>query len=130
MYNLPMSASASEANQIHTDIQHVLYAQEEKIEALNNLIKDKDAAIKDKDALIIYLQDALQLANARQYGRSSERYADPNQTSLFDEAELEAQAEEGRTFDNETGVVIHVILGLIFHDIWVTKQYKSRNYGI
>lgn len=27
-------------------------------------------------------------------------------------------------------VVIHVILGLIFHDIWVTKQYKSRNYGI
>ena len=95
-----MSASASEANQIHTDIQHVLYAQEEKIEALNNLIKDKDAAIKDKDAaikdkdaLIIYLQDALQLANARQYGRSSERYADPNQTSLFDEAELEAQAE-------------------------------------
>lgn len=27
-------------------------------------------------------------------------------------------------------VAIHVILGLIFHDIWVTKQYKSRNYGI
>ena len=45
-----MSASASEANQIHTYIQHVLHAQEEKIEALNNLIKDKDA-------LIIYLQN-------------------------------------------------------------------------
>ena len=96
-----MSASASETNQIHTDIQHVLYAQEEKIEALNNLIKDKDA-------LIIYLQDALLLANARKYGRSSERYTDPNQTSLFDEAELEAQAEAGRTFDNETGEEIQV----------------------
>ena len=66
-----MSASASKTNQIHTDIECVLYAQEEKIEALNNLIKDKDA-------LIIYLQDALKLAYARKYGRSSERYADPN----------------------------------------------------
>ena len=40
-----MSANASESNQIHTDIQHVLHAQEEKIAALNNLIKDKDALI-------------------------------------------------------------------------------------
>ena len=96
-----MSASASGLNQIHTDIQHVLYAQEKKIEALNNLIKDKDA-------LIIYLQDALKLANAKKYGRSSERYADPNQTSLFDEAELEAQAEAGRTFDNETGEEVQI----------------------
>ena len=75
-----MPASASNTNQIHTDIQYASHAQEE-IEALNNLIKDKDA-------LIIYLQDALLLANARKYGRSSERYTDPNQTSLFDEAEL------------------------------------------
>ena len=33
-------------------------------------------------------------------------------------------------YRNSHDVVIHVILGLIFHDIWVTKQYKSRNYGI
>ena len=96
-----MSVNASETNQIHTDTQSVLHAQEEKIEALNNLIKDKDA-------LILYLQDALKLANARKYGRSSERYSDPNQTSLFDEAELEAQAEEGRTFDNDTGEEVDV----------------------
>ena len=102
-------------NQIHADIQSVLHAQEEKIEALNNFIKDKDAAIKDKDAaikdkdaLILYLQDALKLANTRKYGRSSERYTDPNQTSLFNEAELEAQAEEGRTFDNDTGEEVEV----------------------
>ena len=103
-----MPVNASETNQIHTDIQSVLHAQEEKIEALNNFIKDKDAAIKDKDALILYLQDALKLANARKYDPSSERYSDPNQTSLFDEAELEAQAEEGRTFDNDTGEEVDV----------------------
>ena len=35
-----------------------------------------------------------------------------------------------RLIIRKDAVVIHVILGLIFHDIWVTKQYKSRNYGI
>ena len=38
--------------------------------------------------------------------------------------------EEEKISIDQPAVVIHVILGLIFHDIRVTKQYKSRNYGI
>jgi transposase len=96
-----MAPSASKMDQTHTDIQSVLHSQEQKIKALNN-------RIKDKDVLIFQLQDALKLAYARKYGRSSERYTDPNQTSLFDEAELDAQAEAGRTFDNDTGDEVEV----------------------
>ena len=98
-----MAPTASKINQNHTDIQSVLHDQKQRIEELNTFIKDKDA-------LILQLQDALKLANARKYGRSSERYTDPNQTSLFDEAELEAQAEAGRTFDHDTGEEVEVKL--------------------
>ena len=40
------------------------------------------------------------------------------------------QREAAKKLEIARSVVIHVILGLIFHDIWVTKQHKSRNYGI
>ena len=98
---LSMLITESQPNQDHADIQRILHAQQKRIEVLSEVLKDKDA-------LISQLKDALKLAYARKYGRSAERYTDPNQTSLFDEAELEALAEEGKTFDNDSGEEVEV----------------------
>ena len=96
-----MVVTESKSNQDHADIQRILHTQQKRIDALSE-------ALKDKDAIILQLKDALKLAYARKYGRSAERYTDPNQTSLFDEAELESLAEEGKTFDNDTGEEVEV----------------------
>lgn len=69
--------------------------------SINNL-NQKDQAIHQKDRLIEQLQEALKLAHARRFGRSSESYVDMTdlQFSLFDEAET------GAVIDHDTQEVI------------------------
>ena len=68
-----MLITESKSNQDHADIQRILHAQQKRIEVLSEVLKDKDA-------IILQLKDALKLKYARKYGRSAERYIDPNQT--------------------------------------------------
>lgn len=62
------------------------------IDALKSLVADQAVRNEQLQSKIILLQEQLNLALARRYAASSEKIA-PDQIRLFDEAEVEAQAE-------------------------------------
>jgi len=72
------------------------------------LIASMQKRIESLDRLTEQLKEALRLANARQFGRSSEKL-DDSQASLFDEAELEALADCDD--DNESAANVVSISG-------------------
>ena len=61
------------------------------IDALKSLVADQVGRNEQLQSKVIILQEQLNLALARRYAASSEKFA-PDQIRLFDEAELETQA--------------------------------------
>ena len=83
-------------------LMHRVKVLENTVQAHQNSLAAKDVIIENNKLIIEQLQEALKIALARQYGRSAERYVDPNQIDLFDEAET------GVIIDNDSGEVINV----------------------
>ena len=70
---------------------------------LKTTILEKDSLIETKDKLIEQLHEALKLAWAKRFGKSSEQFIDPNdpQGDLFDEAYVDSNIIDNETSDVE-----------------------------
>ena len=92
MLNPTIEALKQENNQLKTTIL-------EK----DSLIETKDSLIETKDKLIEQLHEALKLAWAKRFGKSSEQFIDPNdpQGDLFDEAYVDSNIIDNETSDVE-----------------------------
>jgi len=73
--------------------QQQILAQSNQLSDQSKQLGEQSACIQDLQHQVAYLKEQLVLANIRRFGRSSERYVDPDdpQGRLFDEAVLPEQ---------------------------------------
>ena len=73
--------------------QQQILAQSKQLTDQSKQLGEQSACIEDLQYQVAYLKEQLVLANIRRFGRSSERYVDPDdpQGRLFDEAMLPEQ---------------------------------------
>lgn len=87
--------------------------------AIENLPKDAESLLKiiiNQNAEIISLQEQLRLFVLRRYQKKSERFINPNQPSLFNEAEAEL-AKEPESSSDESAAEVEI------------KSYKRKARG-
>ena len=81
-----------------------LPAAQQQILAQSKQLSGQSACIQDLQHQVAYLKEQLVLANIRRFGRSSERYVDPDdpQGRLFDEAVLPEQEAPEEISETQT----------------------------
>ena len=84
--------------------QQQILAQSKQLTDQSKQLGEQSSCIKDLRNQVAYLKEQLVLANIRRFGRSSERYVDPDdpQGRLFDEAALPEQEAPEETPEAQT----------------------------